>query len=165
LPPGSRQHEAISARVSSLSERSIPARYRVGKIPFQPIPCRCRKKTRLGKIWAWTVAVVGLALTKGKLLLIGVDQGRTLWSMLLSFGVYWTVWGWKFAAGLVISSGASAAPSPRAVGKPPRASSRGEAGCCFMRINAPKPGNERRRRPHAERDNATTWPIRGCRSK
>lgn len=48
------------------------------------------------------VAVI-FALTKAKLLLVGLTKVGTLFSMLLSFGVYWAVWGWKFAAGLVLS--------------------------------------------------------------
>jgi len=94
----SRQGFPVSAR------RSIPARYRTpekpGQVPPRPLP---RRRRGSEKIWAWIVAVVGLALTKGKLLLIGLTKAGTLWSMLLSFGVYWTVWGWKFAAGLIIS--------------------------------------------------------------
>jgi Zn-dependent protease len=44
-----------------------------------------------------------LLLTKGKLLLLGLTKTSTLFSMLLSVGVYWTVWGWPFAVGLVLS--------------------------------------------------------------
>jgi len=42
-------------------------------------------------------------LTKAKLLLFGLTKGGTLFSMLLSAGVYWTIWGWKFAFGIVLS--------------------------------------------------------------
>ncbi|HUA84018.1 MAG TPA: hypothetical protein VMB85_09175 [Bryobacteraceae bacterium] len=44
-----------------------------------------------------------LALTKGKLLLLGLTKFSTIASMLVSFGVYWTRWGWEFAAGFVLS--------------------------------------------------------------
>jgi len=37
------------------------------------------------------------------LLLLGLTKGGTLFSMLLSAGVYWTIWGWKFAFGIVLS--------------------------------------------------------------
>lgn len=104
LPPGSRQHEAISARVSALSEK-VDAGAQLPPAKSRPSPSQAAaaKKTRLGKAWAWIVGVIGIALTKGKLLLLGLTKVGTLWTMLLSFGVYWTVWGWKFAAGLVIS--------------------------------------------------------------
>src|SRR5207302_3963478 len=42
-------------------------------------------------------------LTKGKLLLLGLTKATTFFSMLLSLGVYWAAWGWKFALGLVLS--------------------------------------------------------------
>jgi len=43
------------------------------------------------------------ALGKGKLLLLGLTKSTTLFTMLLSMGVYWTAWGWRFALGLVLS--------------------------------------------------------------
>lgn len=46
--------------------------------------------------------VVTLALTKGKLLLTGLTQSGTVLSMLAAMGVYWTIWGWKFAVGFVL---------------------------------------------------------------
>jgi Zn-dependent protease len=48
-------------------------------------------------------AVALLVLSKGKLLLLGLTKFSTLASMLLSFGVYWELWGWPFALGLVAS--------------------------------------------------------------
>jgi Zn-dependent protease len=47
--------------------------------------------------------VLVFILTKGKLLLLGLTKGSTLFSMLLSFGLYVQWWGWKFAAGLILS--------------------------------------------------------------
>lgn len=53
-------------------------------------------------LWKFkTVAL--LVLTKGKLLLFGLTKFSTIATMLLSFGVYWTRWGWMFAAGFVLS--------------------------------------------------------------
>jgi Zn-dependent protease len=43
------------------------------------------------------------ALTKGKALLFGLAKIKTLLSMLVSFGVYATMWGWPFALGFVLS--------------------------------------------------------------
>jgi Zn-dependent protease len=42
-----------------------------------------------------------LALSKGKLLLLGFKGGLPLLGLLGSFGVYWATWGWAFAAGLM----------------------------------------------------------------
>ena len=47
--------------------------------------------------------VLVLVLTKGKLVLFGLTKMSTLLSMLLSVGVYWTLWGWRFALGFVLS--------------------------------------------------------------
>lgn len=92
LPPGTRQYESVSAKVAELSRRldSTPAAGRTGDGV---------------KRWKWgglTAALVFL-LTKGKLLLMGLANAGTLFSMALSFGVYWTAFGWPFAAGLVLS--------------------------------------------------------------
>ena len=104
LPRDSRQHQTISEKVAALSawvdSGALPPS---GKSRPSPSQAAAAKKTRLGKAWAWTVAAVVLLLTKGKLLLLGLTKAGTLWTMVLAFGVYWTIWGWKFAAGLVVS--------------------------------------------------------------
>ncbi len=48
------------------------------------------------------VGMVGAALLKFKFLLSGLLQFKTLLSMLAFFGVYWSIYGWKFAAGFAI---------------------------------------------------------------
>jgi Zn-dependent protease len=48
-------------------------------------------------------AVAAFVLTKGKLLLLGLTKSGTSLSMILAFGVYWTAFGWRFAAGLIAS--------------------------------------------------------------
>jgi Zn-dependent protease len=53
-------------------------------------------------LWKFKVLLV-LALTKGKLLLLGLLKVPTLLTALASFGVYWTAWGWRFALGLVVA--------------------------------------------------------------
>lgn len=47
--------------------------------------------------------IFAFLITKGKLLLLGLTKAGTLFSMLAAFGLYWTIWGWKFAMGLVVS--------------------------------------------------------------
>jgi len=44
-----------------------------------------------------------LALTKGKLVLLGLTKLNTLLSMLASIGLYWALYGWKFGLGFVLS--------------------------------------------------------------
>ena len=43
-----------------------------------------------------------LLLTGWKPLLMGLTKLTTLWTMLLSLGVYWGLYGWRFALGLVL---------------------------------------------------------------
>jgi Zn-dependent protease len=43
-----------------------------------------------------------LALTKGKFLLLGFTKLNTLLSMFASMGLYWALYGWKFALGFIL---------------------------------------------------------------
>ncbi len=105
LPGDTRQHDAISEKIAALS-REIDAGAPAATTSTE-------KRNALGKGAAGLGAVgvllskfkllVGLLLTKGKLLLLGLTKAGTLFSMLLSAGVYWTMWGWKFALGVVLS--------------------------------------------------------------
>ncbi len=47
--------------------------------------------------------VLLFVLAKGKVLLIGLTQAKTFLSMAFALGVYATAFGWRFAAGLVVS--------------------------------------------------------------
>jgi len=102
LPHDSKQYAAISLKIDDLTKRldsdksaEKDARKRFAKWPLG-----------LGAIalliWKFKVLII-LILTKGKLLLLGLTKASTLFSMLLSLGVYWTAWGWKFALGLVLT--------------------------------------------------------------
>jgi Zn-dependent protease len=51
-------------------------------------------------VWKFKFIVV-FALTKAKFLLLGLTKASTLLSMLAAAGVYWSLWGWKFAFGIV----------------------------------------------------------------
>src|SRR5207253_6984080 len=57
---------------------------------------------RAGGLAAIGALVLSL-LAKGKLLLLGLTKASTVLTMILSMGVYWSAYGWKFAVGLVIS--------------------------------------------------------------
>ncbi|HJS42904.1 MAG TPA: site-2 protease family protein [Gemmatimonadales bacterium] len=99
LPPNSGQFAAIEARSAELS-RQGPA-----KAPSQR-PGWMRSAGVIGAIalflWKFKV-VIAFLLTKGKLLLLGFTKAGTLFSMLLSLGVYWQAFGWKWAFGVVAS--------------------------------------------------------------
>jgi Zn-dependent protease len=98
VPPNSRQHVAISERIDALSEAALAA-------PDGHSP-GWKWLGGLGTagliIWKLKFLVIAL-LTKGKLLLLGLTKASTVFSMLLSFGVYWTAWGMWFALGVVLS--------------------------------------------------------------
>lgn len=103
LPHGSRQQQVIAAKIEGL----------VAEADRSPLPGRPKTKISWGKVagGAGVVAlflakfkfVILFLLTKGKLLLLGLTKMSTLLSMFVSFGFYWTVLGWKFAAGLILS--------------------------------------------------------------
>jgi len=111
LPQGCSQHRAVTAKVTALVEGAGVGETQA---PASSKPPRERKKKgALGAI-AGTVAAAGLLiwklkfvgvflLTKGKLLLLGLTKASTFLSMFLALGVYWAVFGWKFALGLVLS--------------------------------------------------------------
>lgn len=92
LPTHTRQHEVIFSRIQALSNQ----------VDTKTNPADAASKGGWKKglgIGALLLSV----LSKGKLLVLGLTKFGTLFSMLLSFGVYWTAWGWKFALGLVAS--------------------------------------------------------------
>jgi len=72
--------------------------------PAKGVSGRARWTGGLGVVgallWKFKVILV-LVLSKAKLLLLGLTKLPTLLTALASFGVYWTVWGWRFALGLV----------------------------------------------------------------
>ena len=104
LPRDSKQHALISSQISQLGQRlpqaSVPALY--GPNTTLPNASRSASGAKTAKL-ATGLGAAGLFAWKFKILLAGLTKGTTLFSMLASLGVYWTVWGWKFALGLVLS--------------------------------------------------------------
>jgi Zn-dependent protease len=106
LPPGSRQHAELTARVRDQSRE-------VDRAPAaKPAPNPAGSTSKTGVAGAVTMIglllwklkfVAGFLLAQGKLLLLGLTKISTLASMLLSLGVYWTAYGYKFALGLLLS--------------------------------------------------------------
>jgi Zn-dependent protease len=105
LPPASKQHASITAKVEELSTRIADA------APATPTADQAARRSWLGKTGAaagavglllWKLKALLIAgLGKAKLLLTGLTKASTLLTMLAALGVYWAAWGWKFAAGLV----------------------------------------------------------------
>jgi Zn-dependent protease/uncharacterized Zn finger protein (UPF0148 family) len=90
LPEDTVQYRGVSERIADLEARLA-----------HPQDEKESWAKRLGKFSP--LAPVVWLLTKGKLLLVGLTKLSTIATMLLSFGVYWSVWGWMFAAGFVLS--------------------------------------------------------------
>ena len=102
LPADAKQHAVVAQRVAELGERMVAQ-------PGRPHQKKPRWVTGAGVVgaaalllWKFKIVLVFL-LTKAKLLLLGLTKLSTLGSMLVSFGVYWQIWGWQFAAGLLLS--------------------------------------------------------------
>ena len=99
LPPETRQHAQISERIAELGKQ----------VAESPTPATAKspwKKLSGGAgavgLGAWKLkAVLAFVVGQGKLLLLGLTKWSTFASMLVSFGVYFTLWGWKFALGFV----------------------------------------------------------------
>lgn len=95
LPRGSKQYQIIAEKITDLGNR-VPA----GTVPASRV--KTSPQSTAGKA-ATGLGAIGLMLWKFKVLLLGLGKASTLLSMLLSLGVYWTIFGWKFALGLVLS--------------------------------------------------------------
>ncbi len=104
LPRDSKQYALVTRKIDELTAKAGPTPL------LKPTP---KQSTPAGKaaagmgalgllLWKFKVVIL-FALTKGKLLLLGLTKASTFFSMLLSFAAYWSVWGWKFALGLVLS--------------------------------------------------------------
>jgi Zn-dependent protease len=95
VPPDSQQHATMRGRVAALTmevDRSSPA----GGQAFAPGVPWWRRGIGL-------VATVGLLLIgKLKFLLLGLTKASTFVSMFAFFGVYWSLYGWPLAFGLVV---------------------------------------------------------------
>jgi Zn-dependent protease len=92
LPPHSVQHERVRQHLADVAETAPnPAG------PTAPPPSTWRRA-----IAATAMAVVVLA-GKIKFLLLGLTKVSTLASMFAFFGLYWSVYGWPLALGLVLS--------------------------------------------------------------
>lgn len=115
LPPGSGQHQRLLEKVQTLSAHvtagpsATPAREAAAGDTREANP----RAGRAGK-WTASLGAVGVVLAKfkwlivslfakGKLLLFGLAQLKTLFSMLLTLGVYSSAFGWQFALGFVVS--------------------------------------------------------------
>jgi Zn-dependent protease len=95
LPGDAPQAATIRNRLEDLDRRlrTSPA-----------LPAQGEKPKHGSRGWLGGIgAAILLALGKIKFLLLGLTKLSTLFSMIAFFGVYWSIWGWKFALGFVLT--------------------------------------------------------------
>lgn len=104
LPPETRQHAAIVAKLELLGRSSslVPPKTSSWHVP-KGLGSGLAAAGALG-LFLWKFkALAAILLTKGKFLLLGLTKLPTLLSMFVYFGTSLTLWGWPFALGLVLS--------------------------------------------------------------
>jgi len=98
LPPDSKQYDTIKARIADLTTRID------GTNPSSP---RSRASNPDHPAWRRALGAVVTAflllLGKLKFLLLGLTKASTFLSMFAFFGVYWSIFGWPLALGLVVT--------------------------------------------------------------
>jgi len=95
LPPESGQARTIAQRAEALSRRA--------EAGGAATPTGQAGGLRSAWKGGGVVAVLVFLLTKAKFLLLGLTKIGTLGTMLLSLGVYWSIFGWRLALGLILS--------------------------------------------------------------
>jgi len=104
LPVSSKQHEQVAARLERArakapSEASTSARDK--GVANSGIPKLLGGLGAAGLLLWKFKFVFAFVATKAKFLLLGLSKGGTLLSMMASLTLYWSIWGWQFAAGLI----------------------------------------------------------------
>jgi Zn-dependent protease len=89
LPADTVQYRSIQSRIDEIDQQSAPA---------PGVASEWKKKAGMG-----LGPALLLLLTKGKFLLLGLTKIGTLLTMLASLGVYWAMYGWALALGIVLS--------------------------------------------------------------
>ncbi len=106
LPPNAPQRPAIELRIAALHDALVAGAPSTSAPKQGGVRDAWKNK---GALAALAVAllkfktIIFLLLTKAKFVLFGLTKLKTIFSMLAFFGVYWTMYGWKFAAGFVVS--------------------------------------------------------------
>lgn len=99
LPSESRQRQTIEKRLAELDAEP-------GTVQHGERPAWARGGGVVGALAlvAWKAkGLVLLALGKLKFLTLGLSKASTLFSFLASWGVYWSLWGWRYALGFLVA--------------------------------------------------------------
>jgi Zn-dependent protease len=95
LPDDSQQHAVISDRLTDLARRI--------DVAAEGAPVAAARTPWWRRGAPGLVAVALVLVSKLKFLLLGLTKASTLMSMFAFFGVYWSIYGWPLALGLVLS--------------------------------------------------------------
>ena len=102
LPPDTVQYQTVKSRIDNIDAQIAAASVQ----DHSNVSGAAKWAARFGPVgvvlWKFKTILL-LVATKGKLLLLGLTKLSTLTTMLASFALYWTLYGWRFAAGLVLS--------------------------------------------------------------
>ncbi len=99
IPPGTSQFESVAHKLASLPPPSDHPQQQ----PQQPWRKLVASLGVAGALlWKFKFVAV-LLVSKGKFLILGLTKLPTLFSMFASAGVYWALYGWRYAVGLVAS--------------------------------------------------------------
>jgi len=94
LPADSQQHAAVRQRIAELSS---------GETAQGPSVTGDHSRSWWRRGVAGLITIAALAVGKLKFLLLGLTKISTFASMFAFFGVYWSLYGWPLALGLVLS--------------------------------------------------------------
>ena len=107
LPTASKQHAVLNDRIIALNAlRETRGDVSVGAGTSKPTGAASAVAGMTGfALLAWKLKAIALfALGPLKILMLGLTKFSTVVSMALAFGVYWAVFGWRFALGLIVTT-------------------------------------------------------------
>ena len=100
LPLNSRQHAMVGERIAELNRRIDGD---AQTTPGDPATSSSRKTSGWSRIAGGAGTAALILGSKLKFLLLGLTKASTFVSMFAFFGVYWSVYGWPLALGLVVT--------------------------------------------------------------
>jgi Zn-dependent protease len=106
LPVTAPQRPTITRRITALHDQLVAGAPETAAPKQRSVRDAWKNKGALAALGAMLLkfkTLIFIILTKAKLVLFGLTKLKTILSMFAFFGVYWLRYGWKFAAGFVIS--------------------------------------------------------------
>lgn len=101
LPIGSRQYQLIGEKIHDLNQKAPESKKEKAVVQEGGFKNKFGFFIVIGLFFWKFKIIIAFVLTKGKLLLLGLTKASTFFSIFLSLGVYWSLFGWPLAAGLL----------------------------------------------------------------